>query len=619
MMDYTCLCLLFICISYVSSTKLHYDPRVTVKKEGITRFSFENKPNINLVKLVSSGKQIIWVGGNESLYSIITTQASSPHQVNMNLCHDQSKDSETPHCSFRISLLRESVDRNLLFICTSDDGNTKCCNLDSSYSQIDCFVSENYEPDINEPSLLDGNMLYFTKSEKGLYRINKNDKNDNIWSQSTQAEQTYLKLIAGKGQHQDKVYSFFAEKHKSRDGESEQWIPRVSQSCKNDRGGSKSLLQSSWTSMIFSRLFCGRGYEFTQMIDVATLETDSDAQIYVLFRNYWNMSAVCVYNMTEISTVFNSSKFNSGKVPANHRPGTCVSDSTRLSSEVLGFMKDRPEMKESVMPENGPMLFQHYQYTHIQVDRVRGQTVMLLSLESGGVHKVLEDTIEQPVFIIAEYLPFQQETHITSMLLDTSQKHLYVSSSNEVVQIDLKTCHVYGNECNECRLSRDPYCGWSGLHCTSAAENQVRDFKDCADITQTQTDSNSVIKAKLHAPTSAFLKEKPQATPSEIDVPPSSKHFLLCPVISHHATYHWEHDETRADCVQADNGCLYLIESMNKTHEGTYKCKSSEEDYINRTVVEYKLSMSRSDAHRLTPVLFPSFLLLLTVFHVLHF
>lgn len=44
-------------------------------------------------------------------------------------------------------------------------------------------------------------------------------------------EQTNLKLIAGKGQHKDKVYSFFTEKHKSKDGESEQWIPRVSQSC----------------------------------------------------------------------------------------------------------------------------------------------------------------------------------------------------------------------------------------------------------------------------------------------------------------------------------------------------------------------------------------------------
>uniref|UniRef100_A0A672S774 Sema domain-containing protein n=2 Tax=Sinocyclocheilus grahami TaxID=75366 RepID=A0A672S774_SINGR len=358
----------------------------------------------------------------------------------------------------------------------------------------------------------------------------------------------------------------------------------------NDRGGSKSQLQSSWTSMIYTRLFCGRGYEFTQMIDVATLDSDNDSKIYVLFRNYWNMSAVCVYNMTEISRIFSSSEFNAAKVPANHRPGMCVSDSTRLSSEVLGFMKDRPEMKDWVMPENGPLLFKHRHYTHIQVDRVRGHTVLLLSLESGGVHKVLEE----PVFVIAEYLPFPRGTHITSMLLDASERRLYVSSSNEVAQIDLQRCHVYGDECNECRLSRDPYCVWDGLHCTSSAKSPFQDFTNC---------------------------NKPEAAPSKTEnglktpvtrVPPSSKHFLLCPMTSHHATYHWYRGKTREECVHSELGCLYLIYSMNKTHEGEYSCESSEEGYT-RTVRQYKLSMSHSEALRLTPAL----LLMLTASHVL--
>ncbi|RXN15500.1 semaphorin-7A-like protein [Labeo rohita] len=444
------------------STKVHYDARVTVKNEGITRFSFENN-NINLVKLVStSDNEVIWVGGNDVLYSINPTQGIKPHKVDVTLCKDESKDLDTSS---------------------------------SSYSPIDCFTSENYEPDINEPSLLVNNMLYFTKSEKGLYRINKDDKNDNIWSQSSQAEQTYLKLIAGKGQHQDKVYSFFAEKHKRKDSELEHWIPRVSQSCMNDRGGSKSQLQSSWTSMIYTRLFCGKGYEFTQMIDVATLETDNTTKIYALFRNYWNMSAVCVYDINEISNIFTSSKFISNKVPANHRPGT---------------------------------------------------------------------------------------------------KHLYVSSSNEVVQIDLQTCHMYGNDCKECRLSRDPYCGWEGLRCTSTAKKSVLDIKDCTDM--------------------------PEAAPSKtgtggqmpVQVLPSSKHFLHCKITSHHATYHWKHGETHEECVHSKQDCLYLIESMNKTHEGTYECMSSEDGY-NRMVVRYELSMSRSDALSLTPAL----LLLLTTSRVL--
>ncbi|XP_059363201.1 semaphorin-7A-like [Carassius carassius] len=469
-MDWASLYSLFVCVSYVSSTKLHEAARVKVTHEGITRFSFENS-NHTLMKLVgTSGNKIIWVGGNKVLYSIRPTQSSKPRQVNLSLCQDKGKDSNNSLCSLRISLLREGVDGNL-FICRKHDRNTECCDLGSDYSPINCFTSEHYEPDINEPSLLVNNMLYFTNSEKGLYRINKNDKNDNIWPQANQAEQTYLKLIAGKGE--DKVYSFFAEKHKSKDGE--KWIARVSQSCMNDKGGNKNVLQSSWTSTIYTRLFCGKDYEFTQMIDVATLDTDNDTKMYALFKNYWNMSAVCVYSLTGISRIFSSSGFNAANVPPNPRPGTCVPDSTRLSSEVLMFMKDRPEMKDSVMPENSPLLFRHHHYTHIQVDRVRNHTVLLLSLESGGIHKVLEE----PVFVIAEYLPFPRRTHITSMLLDASEKRLYVSCSNEVVQIDLQRCEDYGDDCTQCSLSQDPYCIWNGLLCTSIAKAPVQDFISC--------------------------------------------------------------------------------------------------------------------------------------------
>ncbi|ROL42136.1 Semaphorin-7A [Anabarilius grahami] len=390
--------------------------------------------------------------------------------------------------------------------------------------------------------------------------------------------------------------------------------------------------------MIYARLFCGRGYEFSQLIDVATLETDNDIKIYALFRNYWNMSAVCVYNMTKISTIFSSSPFNSIKDPANHRPGKCVADSTTLSEEVLTFMKERPEMRDLVMPENDPLLFKHRHYTHIQcvadsttlseevltfmkerpemrdlvmpendpllfkhrhythiqVDRQQNNIVLLLSLESGGVHKVLEN----PAFVIAEYLPFPHGTHITSMLLYTSdsEKRLFVSSSNEVVQIDLKACHVYGDECTECLLSRDPYCGWNGLQCTFTPNSQVEDPHVCS--------------LAFAAPSKTEISAE-----TVVHVPPSSRHFLLCPMTSHHATYNWFHGKTREECVDSDQGCLYLIESMNKTHEGSYICVSSEDVHqktYRRTVAEYQLSMSRSDAHSVAPIVLPCLLLLLT-------
>lgn len=101
------------------------------------------------------------------------------------------------------------------------------------------------------------------------------------------------------------------------------------------------------------------------------------------------------------------------------------------------------------------------------------------------------------------------------------------------------------------------------------------------------------------------------AETSVVHVPPSSRHFLLCPMTSHHATYHWLHGGAREECVDSKQGCLYLIESMNETHEGSYSCESSEDGY-NRTVSQYQLSMSRSDAHSVAPIVLPCLLLLLT-------
>ena len=43
-----------------------------------------------------------------------------------------------------------------------------------------------------------------------------------------------------------------------------------------------------------------------------------------------------------------------------------------------------------------------------------------------------------------------------------------MSSSSELVQVDLGSCGQYGPQCEDCVLARDPYCGWNGTHCTPA-------------------------------------------------------------------------------------------------------------------------------------------------------
>ncbi|XP_056622523.1 semaphorin-4D isoform X2 [Triplophysa dalaica] len=461
-MSLKCVYVLFIWIICVHSTRRH-DARVIDTDRGVFRYSIGNRGDSDFIKLVkSSTNGSVWVADQENLYPINTTTQGKPPQMN-DQCEENSK------CKYTISLVRDGLDENLLLACRSNEEETKCYNLNSSYSVSFQF---DYSIDIHEPSLLIGDMLYFTKSNSGLYRINRKDWRDNIWPHPT-ATETYVKLMAS--QDNTKVFSFFTERHRSVGGDCESglWIPRVSQICTNDKGGSKDVLQSSWTSKINARLYCG-GVEgeqpFSNIVDVDTIKTHNDVKIYVLFRNFWNMSAVCVYNMSEINSVFNSSEFmemKNIKAPEGHRPGQCVDDSTRLRAGVLRFMKEGPEVKDRIMPETRPLIFHHHHYTHIKVDTIKKTTVLYLALESGGVHKVLED---QPVFIIAEFRPFPYRTHISSMLLDTSEKRLYVSSAKEVIHIDLQMCHVYGDDYEKCLISRDPYCGWNGSQCAPVSQ-----------------------------------------------------------------------------------------------------------------------------------------------------
>lgn len=63
-------------------------------------------------------------------------------------------------------------------------------------------------------------------------------------------------------------------------------------SFQKDAGGSKQILQFSWTSQMSSRLYCGdpaRRQHFTQLLDVAALPGPwwNQTRVFALFRNQW--------------------------------------------------------------------------------------------------------------------------------------------------------------------------------------------------------------------------------------------------------------------------------------------------------------------------------------------
>ncbi|KAG9341923.1 hypothetical protein JZ751_018240 [Albula glossodonta] len=320
--------------------------------------------------------------------------------------------------------------------------------------------------------------------------------------------------------------------------EADPWISRVIQVCKADSGGTKSILERLWTSRLSTRLYCGiteKKLHFSYLLDVTVLHADS-----------WKDSR-------------------------------CVENSKALPREVLRQMKDYQEMEDWVRPlkDHAPFLVSHRHYRHIRADKVTGRgltqhTVLFLSLDSGAVHKVLEQA-DHP-FIIAELRPFRNKTHIQNMLLQSSAKKLYVSSSTEVVELDLYDCQSYGHWCEECVKARDPYCGWDGTKCTAASGDEIQDIEH-----GNYTVCEGAGKNRKYTP------------PREVySVSPSAKFFLQCPMLSSHALYSWHHKGRLIECLIVERQCLLLIENMSTELQGNYSCVASEGGY-ERTQVQYEL------------------------------
>ncbi|KAF5894415.1 semaphorin-7A-like isoform X1, partial [Clarias magur] len=428
----------------------------------------------NLKLVHASGSKHIYAGGPDDLYMLNPREHPALKKVDVPLFEPECL---STGCGYKISLLKEGKNGNPLFMCGTRDRNTKCCDVDSEHRSVGCFNLVNPTL-ITQPSLHIGNSLYYTVSirnsaEPGIYR---SIEGKFTWPSTSTTEQRYVKILGNQASEtlDGKVYSFYTEQNQNQDTDKPLWIPRVSQICTADQGGSKSVLQYRWTSMLTARLFCGdekKGLTYTELLDVSALEDEEwqSTIIYGLFKNAYNLRAVCVYKMSDIIDVFASNKIkDSTETFSSPRPGECVANSQGLSPSILKFMEGLPEMNQWIKPARAPLLFMHHHYTHLQVDRVKSwrksenshHDVLFMALENGNVHKILEQNNEP--FIITGYEPFETKTHITSMLLDREAKKLFVSSSSEVIQIDLRDCSVYGNDCDSCVMARDPYCGWDG-------------------------------------------------------------------------------------------------------------------------------------------------------------
>ncbi|RVE74897.1 hypothetical protein OJAV_G00026300 [Oryzias javanicus] len=502
-------------------------------------------------------------------------------------------------CRFNITVVHQR--NGSTFVCGSIHEGTDCCemNLKVNSGEVQCspseklqdirrsingFVSKEGEHSIFVESRNNEQLsLYMTSSgdgdKVGLYRFG----NPNLAPQSPN-EQYFVGLMLSKREDplQDRIYAFYKQKNQDKALDCDKWIPFVSQVCTADVGGPKNQLQNKWTSQMNARLFCGdseRKLHFSELVDVNVVDSDrwNETKIYALFRNEWSVSAVCMYTVADIHRVFMDSPFKEPETKRQPgRPRECVPDSSKLSREILNNIKEVSEMEDWVKPVKNslPLLVYHHNYTGIRVDAQHSSNspyaVIFLSLANGGIHKVLQN--ESDTFLISEYRPFNRHAHISSFFFHTPSRKLYVTSHREVAEVDVVNCERYGNSCEDCMLSRDPYCSWSNNRCTAEKRRFQRDVRT----------GNQSGCSRYHFLTSGKVQN------NQIILPSGSKYFLRCPVSSLHAEYSWKTPGSSKSCSSKEDECLLLIDSMSSLQDGAYECRSVEMGY-SKVVARYQL------------------------------
>ncbi|XP_060925488.1 semaphorin-3D isoform X2 [Limanda limanda] len=421
----------------------------------------------------------------------------------------------------------------------------------------------------------------------------------------------------------DKVYFFFKEKAV----EAGQWdkrvYSRVARVCKNDVGGRRSLI-NRWTTFLKARLVCsipgpsGVDTHFDELEDIFVLETKDpqNPTIYGVFStssSVFRGSAVCVYSMASIRAAFNGPFAHKegpdyrwvefkGRIPYP-RPGACPSEtydalhkSTKdFPDEVVSFMRQHQLMWEPVPPLGGRPIVTRVNapsmFRRVVVDRVEAEDgpydVLHLGTDDGKVVKavsVVTDTWDPEEIILEELSVFKSPTPVLSMELST-KRQLFVSSELGVAQLGLQRCELYGTDCAECCLARDPYCSWDGQTCSRffpsskrrARRQDVKYGDPWSQCPVTEDASASVEEKSLYGVegNSSFLECVPRSPQAELRWTSSSQTAEdRLPLSDNERSLHMKRG--------------LLVQRLELADAGLYTCTSHEHSY-SQVLARYRL------------------------------
>lgn len=630
-------------------------PRRTVLYQRDNAYQFHEEGVFNYsTMLLREDLGLLVIGAREAVYALdlhdVSKQLASVKwkvtQKQKEDCKNKGKNPET-ECKNYIRILHK-MDDNRMYVCGTNAFDPVCDYM--SYTDGKLTLENKaedgkgkcpFDPYQKYASLLVDNDLYsatsmnFLGSEPVLMRsppvsIRTEFKtswlNEPVFVGMAHMPESVDSVIGD----DDKVYLFFSETAVECDCFSKLAVSRVARVCKGDLGGERTL-QKKWTSFLKARLECPvLESQLPYIIQDSYRWCDpqqpwTKCLFYTIFTPQSatsDLSAVCVYNVLDISRVFSEGKYKtpvpvetsfvkwvmySGDVPIP-RPGACINDEARkagmnktldLPDRTLQFIKDKPLMDQIIQPIEGKphlirkgALFSRIIVNQVQAADRKMYHVMFIGTENGTIVKAVN--YDGEMVIIEEVHLFESSEPIKILHFSNVTGQLYAGSDSGVVQIPLATCER-SLTCMDCVLSRDPYCGWDTVSgkCISLSKTPHNE------LIQSVQDGNA-----------SLCPDADYFTPVNQSIFFGGNLKLHCSNPSNHATTIWQQDKhplspSRRHQFLKDG---LLILNATDSDAGLYRCLSIEhsktEEYTS-TVAEYHVSIAPPGAGKEKDILFP--------------
>ncbi|XP_077399613.1 semaphorin-3C isoform X2 [Vanacampus margaritifer] len=373
-----------------------------------------------------------------------------------------------------------------------------------------------FNPQVNTVSIMlnqelfSGMYIDFMGTDAAIFRsltkrnAVRTDQHNSKWLSEPIFVDAHL-IPDGTDLNDSKLYFFFRERLTDNSGNTRNIHSMVARVCPSDIGGQRSLV-NKWTTFLKARMVCsvleedGTETHFDELESVFLLESEYPKGLLVFgvftsTSSVFKGSAVCVYNMADILTVFNGPFAHrdgpnfqwvafQGRIPYP-RPGTCpggaftpdIHTTKEFPDDVVNFVRNHPVMFNPIYPVGRrPLVVRtgaDYKYTAVAVDQVAAADgnyqVLFLGTDKGSVQKVIALPTNQSLhkdLILEELQVFKNQAPVTNLRISSKKQQLYASSELGVSQVSLHRCHAYGSACADCCLARDPYCAWDGLSCS---------------------------------------------------------------------------------------------------------------------------------------------------------